>query len=81
MDRASYKGLSWDQLPGLCTYRGYPRKDAKDVLATRLASVYAAEGKSIPMRGDDNDASGTVSGKRERASAEGMMDSDIPTQS
>ena len=81
INRASYEELTWDQLHGQCTHRGYPRKGAKDVLATRLASVYAAEGKSIPMRGDDNDASGTVSGKRERASAEGMMDSDIPTQS
>lgn len=81
MDRASYKGLSWDQLPGLCTYRGYPRKDAKDVLAARLPLVYAAEAKRIPVRGGDMDTSGTVFGKRGRASAEGMMDSDIPTQS
>ena len=35
----------------------------------------------MPLGGDDMDASETIAVKRERAPAEGVMDSDTPTQS
>ena len=45
-----------------------------------MASTDAAQANRIPVGGDDIDTSETVSGGRKRASVEGVMDPDTPTQ-
>ena len=47
--RKPYAELTCDQLHKQCTQRGDGRKDAKEVLKTRLASIDAAREKRIPM--------------------------------
>ena len=59
---------------------GYPRKELKEVVKTRLASMDAAEAKRIPGGGGDMDTSGSVNGRRELAPVGGVIDSDFHTQ-
>ena len=46
----------------------------------RLASMDTAAAKRKPVGGGDMDTSETINGMRERASVEGVIDSEIPTQ-
>ena len=80
MDRTRCGGLSYDQVHELRELRGLRRKDSKAVLKTRLAVMGAAEGKRMVPEGDATETSETVTGSSGRAPAEGVTDSDIPTQ-
>ena len=80
INRAPCGGLTWDRLHERCTQRGYPRKDAQNVLRTRLASTDAAESNRVPLGGYDMDTAGKIAGRREWAPSEGAMDPDIPAQ-
>ena len=78
-DSTPYDRPTWDQLHERWTLGGYCRKDAQEDSKTRKASMGAAEARRKPAEGDDADTSETITGKRERALVEGVMDSDIPS--
>ena len=65
--------------------RGYTkrnaRNDVKEVSETRLASAAAGEAKRVSSGGGDMDIPEQSAGARKRATMEGVMDPDMPTQS
>ena len=79
--RAQYDKLTWGHLREQSPQRGNRRRDSKEVLKPQLALLDAAEAERRPEGGDDIDTLETINGERERAPAEGGMDSDIPTHS
>ena len=71
--------LRSNQLHGQCSQGGYHQMESKEVLKTRLAPGGAAEARRKPVGGGDMGTSETINGKCERAPADGVMGSDIPT--
>ena len=81
VDRSPKSKLTWGQPHAQRSQLGYSRQGSKKDLKTRLAWKGAAEVKHISAGRDHMDTSGTINGKRERATADGVMDSVAPTRS
>ena len=80
IDRIRYAGAPYDRVLELRKGRGYRGDGSREVLKTRLASMDAAGQKRTAPEGEAMDPSGTVSGERERAPAQGATGSDISNQ-
>ena len=80
-DRTLYEKLTWEKTHGPCSQRGYHRWESGEFSKARLGPTDAAEANRTPAGGDDMDTSETISGKGGRAPVDGVLGSDIPTQS